>query len=54
MEQLDPIEALKLIRKLALVAAGSNELGYLKTTMSDVLAIIERAVPTRRDQIRGH
>jgi hypothetical protein len=55
METLDPVEALKLIRKLALVAAGSNELGYLKTTMRDVLVIIDRALPTaRRDQLRGH
>src|ERR1700682_6740340 len=43
METLDPIEALKLIRKVALAAAGSNELGYLKTTMRDVLVIIDRA-----------
>jgi hypothetical protein len=55
METLDPVEALKLIRKLALVAAGSNELGYLKTTMRDVLVIIDRALPTAsRDQLRGH
>ena len=55
METLDPVEALRLIRKLALVAAGSNELGYLKTTMRDVLVIIDRALPTaRRDQLRGH
>jgi hypothetical protein len=43
METLDPVEALRLIRKLALFAAGSNELGYLKTTMRDVLVIIDRA-----------
>jgi hypothetical protein len=51
MEALDPVEALKLIRKLALVAAGSSELGYLKTTIRDVLVINDRALPTlKRDQ----
>jgi hypothetical protein len=55
METHDPVEALKLIRKLALAAIGSNELGYLKTTMRDVLVIIDRALPTvKRDQLRGH
>ena len=55
METLDPVEALKLIRKLALAAAGSNELGYLKTTMRDVLVIVDRALPTvRRDKFCGH
>jgi hypothetical protein len=47
METLDPVEALNLIRKLALSAAGSNELGYLKTTMRDVLVIIDRAYRPR-------
>jgi malonyl CoA-acyl carrier protein transacylase len=45
--QLDPIEALKLIRRLAIVASGSQELGYLKTTLRDVLVIIDRASPPR-------
>jgi hypothetical protein len=42
METLNPIEALKLIRKLTTVAAGSNELSYLKTAARDVLIIIDR------------
>jgi hypothetical protein len=55
METLDPVEALKLIRKLAIVAAGSNELGYLKTTVRDVLRKIDRALPPdKRNQLRGH
>jgi hypothetical protein len=29
----------------ALVASGSQELGYLKTTIRDVLVIIDRALP---------
>jgi hypothetical protein len=55
METLDPIEAMKLIRKLAIVAAGSNELGYVKATVTDVLRIIDRALPPdQRDRLRGH
>ncbi|MDB5610630.1 MAG: hypothetical protein JWP25_7530 [Bradyrhizobium sp.] len=54
MDTLDPVEA-KLIRKLAIVAAGSNELGYVKATVCDVLRIIDRALPPdKRDQLRGH
>jgi hypothetical protein len=54
METLDPIEALKLIRRLAIVAAGSQELGLLKTTVRDVLVIIDRALPPlSRDQTRA-
>ena len=45
METLDSIEALKLIRRLALAAVGSQELGYLKTTIQDVLVIVDRALP---------
>ena len=55
MEAIDPVESLKLIRKLALAAAGSNELGYLKTAMRDVLVLIDQAIPTvRREQSRGN
>jgi hypothetical protein len=54
METLDPIEALKLIRRLAIVAAGSQELGLLKTTVRDVLVRIDRALPPlSRDQTRA-
>ena len=45
MEQLDPIEALKLIRGLAFAASGSHEVGYLKTTVRDVLVIVHKALP---------
>jgi hypothetical protein len=47
MEQLDPIEALKLIRGLAFAASGSHEVGYLKTTVRDVLVIVHKALPPR-------
>src|ERR1700730_8919787 len=51
METLDPIEALKLIRRLAIFASSSQELGYLKTTVRDVLVIIDRALPPlKRDK----
>jgi hypothetical protein len=54
MRTLDPTEALRLIRRLALVAYRSQELGYLKTTLRDVLVIIDRALPPPgRDQERG-
>jgi hypothetical protein len=55
MKTLDPFEALRLIRRLAIVAAGSQELGFLKTTMRDVLVIIDRALPPpRRGRERDH
>ena len=47
MEQFDPIEALKLIRGLAFAASGSHEVGYLKTTVRDVLVIVHKALPPR-------
>jgi hypothetical protein len=53
MEQLDPIEALKLIRGLAFAASGSREVGYLKTTVRDVLVIVHKALPPeQRDQTK--
>lgn len=48
IKPLDPVEALDLIRRLALVASGSNELGFLKTFARDVLRIIDRAVPRQK------
>jgi len=43
-----------LIRTLALVAYGSQEWGYLKTALRDVLVIIDRALPPAgRAQERG-
>jgi hypothetical protein len=54
MEQLDPIEALKLIRGLAFAASGSHEVGYLKTTVRDVLVIVHKALPPeQRDQTKS-
>jgi hypothetical protein len=53
MKQLDPIEALKLMRGLAFAASGSHELGYLKTTVRDVLVIVHKALPLeQRDQTK--